>query len=136
MRRAARVYLIVVSILNGLAGLVCGVLFIASPDGSLMGFQPLIAVVQSLPLADIFFRDLWWIGVAMLLLLAVPNLAATVMLFRRGAHEYHVTLAAAALLMLWCGFEIVFMFNVAAVGYFLVGAISAFCSVLLLRTRR
>lgn len=134
MRRAARVYLIVVSILNGLAGLVCGVLFIASPDGSLMGFQPLLAVVQTLPLADIFFRDLWWIGVAMLLMLAVPNLAATVTLLRQGAHQYRVTLAAAVLLMLWCGFEIAFMFNVAAVGYFVVGAVSAFCSVWLLRS--
>ncbi len=133
MRRAARVYLIVVSLLNGLAGLVCGVLFIASPDGSLMGFQPLIPVVQTLPFADTFFRDLWWIGVAMLLMLAVPNLAATVMLLRRGAHQYRVTLAAAALLMLWCGFEIAFMLNVAALGYFLVGVVSAVCSVLLFR---
>jgi hypothetical protein len=133
VRRAARVYLLVVSILNGLAGLICGVLFIASPDGSLMGFQPLVPVVQALPLGDIFFRDLWWIGVAMLLMLAVPNLVATFMLLRRSAHQYRVTLAAAVLLMLWCGFEILFMFNVAAVGYFLVGAASAFCSGVLLR---
>lgn len=134
MRRASRVYLIVVSILNGLAGLICGVLFIASPDGSLMGFQALLPVVGALPLADIFFRDLWWIGVAMLLVLAIPNLAALVMLLRRSANQYRVTLAAAALLMLWCGFEIVFMFNAGAVGYFLVGFISALCSGALLRT--
>jgi hypothetical protein len=130
----ARIYLIVVSILNGLAGLICGVLFIVSPDGSLMGFQPLIPVVQPLPLGDVFFRDLWWIGVAMLLVLAIPNLAGALMLLRRSESQYRVTLIAAVLLMLWCGFEIAFMFNVAAAGYFLIGTISAFCSIILLRT--
>jgi uncharacterized membrane-anchored protein len=33
--------------------------------------------------------------------------------------------------MLWCAFEIAFMFNVAAVGYFVVGLISALLSMLL-----
>lgn len=135
MRRAARIYLITVSLLNGVAGLICGVLFIASPDGSLMGFEPLVPVVQTLPLSDIFFRDLWWIGVAMLLVLAIPNLAATYVLLRRTAHQYRVTLAAAVLLLLWCGLELLFMFNVGAVGYFVVGGIEALCSVALLRTR-
>lgn len=135
MQRAARVYLIVVSLLNGLAGLVCGVLFIASPDGSLMGFQPLVQVVQQLPLNEVFFRDLRWIGVAMLLVLAIPNLAALYMLVRRSQRQYQVTAGAAVLLMLWCGFEIVFMFNVAAVAYFLIGALAAYCSWSLTKAR-
>lgn len=131
MRKAARVYLFTVSILNGIAGLVCGVLFLVSPDGSLMGFQPLLSVVGSLPLADVFFRDLRWIGIAMLVGLAIPNLAAFVMLVRRSARQYDATLVAAVLLMLWCGFELVFMFNVAAAGYFLVGGVSVLASILL-----
>jgi hypothetical protein len=99
-----------------------------------MGFQPLISVVNELPLGDIFFRDLRWIGVAMLLVLAVPNLTAAIMLFRRSEHQYRATFASAVLLMLWCGFELIFMLNVGAVGYFLAGALAAFCSGALLRT--
>lgn len=133
MSRVARPFLIVVSLANGLAGLVCGVLFLASPDGSLMGFQPLLSVVRNLPLADIFFRDLRWIGIAMLLALAIPNVTAFVMLMRRSRKQYVATLVAALLLMAWCGFELIFMFNFAAVGYFVVGAVSALASVMLVR---
>lgn len=133
MRRSARVFLILASVLNGLAGLVCGVLFVLSPDGSLMGFEPLVDVVRTLPLADVFFRDLLWIGIAMLLALGLPNAVATVMLLRRSSHQYALTLLAGVLLMLWTGFEIVFMFNIAALVYFVVGALAVLCSVMLRR---
>jgi hypothetical protein len=133
MQRAARGFLVVVSVLNGLAALVCGALFLISPDGSLMGFEPLVSVVQTLPMAEVFFRDLRWIGIAMLLVLAIPNIGAALALFRCIPAQYRATLLAAALLMLWCAFEIAFMFNVAAVGYFAVGLLSALVSILLLR---
>jgi len=133
MRRAARVVLLLVSILNGIAGLICGVLFVVSPDGSLMGFEPLVSVIEALPLAHIFFQDLLWIGVAMLLVLGLPNTVATVLLIRRNARQYLATLLAGVLLMLWTGFELIYMYNVAAVGYFIVGALSILLSVLLRR---
>jgi len=82
MRKAARGLLIVVSILNGVAGLVCGVLFIAGPDGRFMQAGALLPVVQRLPLASVFFQNFVWIGVAMLLVLGVPNSIAAVMLLR------------------------------------------------------
>lgn len=128
MARVARGVLIVVSVLNAVAGMVCGVLFIVSPDGSLMGFEPLIDVVRTLPLADVFFQDLLWIGIAMLLALGLPNLVASVMLLRRSPGQYRVTLLAAVLLVLWCGFELLFMFNVAAVVYLMIGLVCAAAS--------
>ena len=73
MRRLARGVLIVVSVLNGAAGLICGVLFIAGPDGHLLQAGALIPVIQGLPLASVFFRDFFWIGVIMLLVLGIPN---------------------------------------------------------------
>ncbi len=133
MRKATRVFLILVSLLNGIAGLICGVLFLVSPDGSLMGFEPLLSVVRTLPLADVFFRDLTWIGIAMLLVLGIPNAIATVMLLRRSALQYTVTFAAGVLLLLWTGFELVFMYNVAALGYFIVGVACILGSVSLRR---
>jgi len=133
LRRVARGLLIVVSILNGAAGVVCGVLFLAGPDGQLMGAGALLPVVQQLPLADLFFQDFVWIGVAMLLVLGAPNTIAAVMLLRNSDNQYLATLVAGVLLILWCGFELVFMFNTLAVGYFVVGLVSIMSSIVLLR---
>lgn len=136
MQKAARGWLLVISALNGVAGLVCGILLIARPDGSLLKASALLPVIRRFPLSDVFFRDMFWIGVAMLLVLGIPNLIAFVSLLRRHPLQYRVSLAAAVLLMLWCGFEMPFMFNYAAVGYFVVGAISAFASTLAARPIR
>jgi len=136
MRRVARGLLIVVSILNGVAGLVCGVLFIAGPDGHLLQAGALLPVIQGLPLASVFFEDFLWIGVAMLLVLGVPNSIAAVMLLRKSENQYLAALVAGTLLVLWCGFELIFMFNALAVGYFVIGLISVPCSILLLRPTR
>lgn len=94
----------------------------------------LLAVVKTLPLASIFFRDFFWLGIAMLLALGIPNLIATVMLFRRSERQYVATLVTGVLLVLWCSFELIYMFNVPAVGYFLVGVVSVLSSVSLLRS--
>ncbi len=132
MHRVARGFLIVVSVLNGLAGLVCGVLFIFGPDGRLLQAGALLPVIQRLPLATVFFRDFLWIGVAMLLVLGVPNSIAALMLVRKSPNQYVATLVAGILLVLWCGFELVFMLNAPAVGYFAIGLASVLCSVLLI----
>jgi hypothetical protein len=133
VQRVARAWLITFSLLNGLAGLVCGVLLIARPDGRLLMAKALLPVVGKLPLASVFFGDLFWIGVAMVLALGVPNVLSLVMLVRRNARQYQVALGAAVLLMCWCAFELIYMFNGAAIGYFGVAIISAFCAVWLLR---
>ena len=124
MRRVARVFLIIVSILNGLAGLVCGLLLIVRPDGSFLQMGALVPVVKTLPLANIFFRDFLWLGVAMLLALGIPNLIAALMLVRRSERQYVATLVTGFLLVLWCSFEMIYMFNAPALGYFVVGVVS------------
>lgn len=133
MRRISGGLLIAVSLLNGAAGLVCGVLFIAGPDGRFLQAGALLPIIQKLPLASVFFQDFVWIGVAMLLVLGIPNSVAGAMLLRESRHQYPVTLLAGVLLMLWCGFELIFMINALAVGYFVVGIISVLCSILLLK---
>jgi hypothetical protein len=134
MQRVARGFLIVVSILNGVAGLVCGVLFIAGPDGRFLQASSLLTVIQELPLASFFFQDFAWIGVAMLLVLGVPNSVATVMLLRKSEDQYLATLFAGVLLLLWTGFELIFMSNALAVGYFIIGLVSVLSSIMLRRT--
>lgn len=131
--RAARVWLIVVSVLNGLLGLVCGVLLLLRPDGGLLGMQVLLPVIGSFPLAGIFFRDFLWIGIVMLLALGIPNAVAAVLLIRHHAAQYQVTFASAVLLVAWCAFELVYMYNVAALAFLFVGATSAVASLWLMK---
>jgi len=123
----------VASILNGLSGLISGVLFIAGPDGHFLQAGALRPVIETLPLASVFFRDFTWIGVAMLLALCIPNTVAAAMLLRRSERQYVATLACGMLLLLWTGFEIVYMFSIAALGYFTAGVISVLASIWLLR---
>jgi hypothetical protein len=134
MLRVARGYLLVVSILNGLAGLISGVLLIVRPDGSLMQMGVLLPTIQTFPLADVFFEDFLWIGIVMLLVLAAPNLIAAAMLIRRDDNQYWATLVAGVLLVLWCGFELIYLFNIAVVGYFLVAVLSIVASIALMRS--
>lgn len=136
MRRFARGFLIVVSALNGAGGLLCAALLLLAPDGRLLRMGLLLPVIKEFPLASVFFQDFFWIGVAMLLALGVPNLVATVMLVRQSAMQYLATLIAGVLLLLWCGFELIYMFNIAAAGYLLVAVVSILASQLLLRTAR
>jgi hypothetical protein len=93
----------------------------------------LLPVVQRLPLESVFFQDFVWIGVAMLLVLGIPNSIAAVMLLRKSEQQYAATLVAGVLLLLWCGFELLFMFNALAVGYFVVGLICVFSSIALMK---
>jgi hypothetical protein len=135
MHRVARGFLIFVSVVNGLAGLICGVLLLLEPDGSLMQMGVLLPDIQTFPLADIFFQDFWWIGIAMLLVLGIPNTMAAVLLLRRSERQYQATLVAGVLLILWCGFELIYLFNIAVVAYLAVGVMSILASALLLRPK-
>ena len=109
-------------------------LIVVKPDGRLLQMGSLLPVVRTLPLANVFFRDFFWIGVAMLLALGIPNSIAAVMLVRRSEKRYLAALAAGVFLVLWCSFELIYMFNVPAVGYFVVGVLSVLSSVSLSRS--
>ncbi len=134
MRRLTRGYLLALSILNGFTGLLCGMLFIIRPDGSLLVAGALLPVVRSLPMAGVFFQNFLWIGIAMVLVLGIPNTVAAVMLIRRSDKQYVVTLVAGVLLMLWTSFELVFMYNAGALAYFVLGVLSVLSSAFLLRS--
>lgn len=131
MQRVARGYLLFISFFDGVLGLVCAALIMAAPDGRFLGMGVLLPTIAEFPLADVFFRDFAWIGRAMLLVLGVPNLVAAVMLVRRSAGQYIVTLVAGVLLLLWCGFELIYLFNAGAVGFFVAG-VAAICASMLL----
>jgi len=131
--KAARPFLFVVSALNALAGLICGVLLIAAPDGSLMAAGELLPVVATFPLAYLFFQDLRWIGIAMLLVLWIPNELAVLALWFKHRLQYTVVVITNIAMMLWCTFQFIFMFNWLAVVYFVLGALMVIAAIYLSR---
>ena len=133
--RITRFFLLAVSIVNALSALVCGVLLVVAPDGSLMAAGELIPVVATLPLAQIFFQDLLWIGIAMLLVLCIPNATASILLMRRAMSQYQAAIFANALIMMWCTFQFFYMFNWLAVFYFVLAAAMVGCATLMTRKR-
>jgi len=132
--RTARGFLIAVSVINGFLGLVCAALLLLAPDGRFLGMGVLLPVIATFPLAGVFFRDFFWIGVVMLLALGLPNLIAAAALLRRLKWQYLATLVSGVLLVLWCGFELIYMFNVAAVAFLAVGVLSNIATVWLAKT--
>lgn len=122
--RIARGYLWVLSVFNALAALICGILFIGWPDGSAMGAGSMLEAMSTFPLAAVFFQDFRWIGIAMLLLLWIPNELSVLALWLKRAWQYPVVIAANVIVMLWCSFQFVFMPNGLAVFFFALSAIA------------
>jgi len=124
MKQSGRIVLLVISLLNGIAGLVCGVLMIVRPDGSLMAMQSVIPVLRRTPfLGALFFRDLLWVGIVMLLALGIPSSFAAVMTLRKHCWMYRSQLFAGICLLLWCITELFIIPNPVVVGYLVVGIV-------------
>ena len=126
MSKAARIFLIAANLANGIAGIVCGLLFVAAPDGALMGAADggLLEIVQAFPLSEVFFRDFRWIGFAMLLAIGLPGMVAAVALLRREHNRYRWSLLAGVFLFAWCTIEMLFMPNWLCVLYAIVAALT------------
>ncbi len=124
MKKAGRIVLLVISLLNGIAGLICGILMIVKPDGSLMAMQSVIPVLRQTPvLGALFFRDLLWVGIVMLLALGIPSSLAAVKTLRKHRWMYRSQLFAGICLLLWCITELLILPNPAVIGYLVVGIV-------------
>jgi len=122
--------LLVISLLNGIAGLICGTLMIVRPDGSLMALQSVIPVLRQTPvLGALFFRDLLWVGIVMLLGLGIPSSFAAVLTIRKHRWMYGAQLLAGICLLLWCITELLILPNPAVVGYLVVGIVQVISAV-------
>jgi len=133
MFRGIQQFVLWVSGINAVCALVCGVLFIGWTDGSLMSAGEMLDYIATFPFAQIFFQDFRWIGIAMLLVLCLPNATAVYALLRQLPGRFLVVIVANTLMMLWCSFQFVYLFNWLVVGYFTLGALMVATALRLLR---
>jgi hypothetical protein len=94
-----------------------------APDGSIMGMQSLIPVMQTWPFADIFFQDLFWSGIALMLVVGASNLVTTVLLLQKRSFQYGAGALCGILLIAWTIWELIFMPNGVSAFYLLVAII-------------
>ena len=91
-------------------GAIAGALaFWIDPSGSLMGMDQLLKYFQTLPLADIFFQDYVWSGIALVMINGIPNFAASWLLFRKDAKGILFSLITGIILVLWIIAELLIM---------------------------
>jgi len=94
MAKAARRVFLGICWCNGILAVIFGSLMIASPSGELLGMQQLLVEMQSWPNAHIFFKDLVWPGIALILVNGVSNLIA--LAFWMARHRIHTILGLIA----------------------------------------
>ena len=131
--RIMRIIVLAISAVNAVCALVCGILFITAPNGSLMHMQTLTSLLSNFPLRDVFFKNFLWIGIAMLLMLGVPNSVAVLLTFHKRRPRYGFQVNAGAFLLAWCLIEIIWLPNPAVWCYFVVALAHIALALLLTR---
>jgi hypothetical protein len=121
--RITRRVLLGICIVNGISALICGPLMFLAPDGSIMGMQLLIPEMQSWPFADVFFQDLFWPGIALMLVVGVSNLVGAILLLQKRNSQYGAGALCGILLIAWTIWELIFMPNVVSAFYLLVAIV-------------
>ncbi len=82
------------------------------PTGQKWGMEPLLPLLQKLPLADVFFQNFIWSGIVLLLVNGVTNTIAFILLAKKHHLGALASLACGIILMLWILVEyLIFGFN-------------------------
>ena len=97
------------------------------PTGVSWVGEPMLEILRTkMPWPEVFFRDFIPSGFALLAVNGLPQLLATLMLFKKHLLAYQVTLACGIILMLWIVLEwYVWGFVALSNIYFVLGLIEA-----------
>ena len=107
-------------------------MMIAANDAP-MGLSELVPLIRTMPLPAFMTENLFWPGLALLLVNGVANLVATALFFSRPSAARRWALAAGALLICWCAFEMLYFPNAASIIYLIVGLAQTALSIGLVR---
>lgn len=113
----------------GLGALVFGPLMMIFPVNTPLGLSELLPAMKNFPFQEIFFQDLFWSGLALLLCNGVCNTISVVQFIRKKPSFIWWTIAASFLLMLWCITEMIFLPNAMAVLYLILAIIQLVLSI-------
>ena len=105
--------------LGAVGGAAC---MLADPSGRAVGMAGMLPCFQVLPFADVLFQDLFFSGIALLLVNGVTNLTAAALLFRKKPAGVVLGGVFGVTLMLWILIQFyVFPLNFMSTLYFIFG---------------
>jgi len=120
-------------VINGLSAVFFGSLMMIFPVDTPLGLSALLPAMGNFPF-QVFFRTLFWSGLALVLCNGVCNLIAAVLfLTKRDVLALWFAYAAGILLILWDVYEMIFLPNPLAVVYGLIGVAQVIMCLYLLR---
>ena len=122
----ARRWLIFWTLFIGLGAVSGGVSMLIKPDGSILHMQKMLPYFQVLPFADGLFQDYTFSGIALLIVNALTNLTAAVLLIRKKKIGVILGGIFGVTLMLWICIQF-YMFppNFLSTIYFVFGLCQA-----------
>ena len=123
----------IICALNGLCAVAFGAIMMIAANDAPMGLSELVPLIQTMPLPAFMTENLFWPGLALLLVNGVANLVATALFFSRPSAARRWALAAGALLICWCAFEMLYFPNAASIIYLIVGLAQTALSIGLVR---
>ena len=127
MNKFARGFALFMNGFDGICAPVCGAWMMTSAlfvlPLSWNDWMP-ASILDPLPIPDFMKQDLFWAGLALLLVNGVPNVIALVFRFRgKLATSYRWGIVAGTLLILWTTFELIFIPNGLSAFYLLLGVL-------------
>lgn len=133
----ARKVAVFITWFNGILAPVFGVLMMVDPSGNMAGMESIVPLLQHAPgMPEIFAQDLFWSGIALLLVNGVANIVSIVLRRLQRDSWKRASLVAGILLILWCAYEMTFMPNAISIVYLAIGVLQTICSIIILREER
>jgi len=99
---------------------------ISDPSGLALGLVEWLHFFQKLPLADIFFQNFLFPGIALLTVNGLSNTISVILIFRRNKYAALSGMVCGIILMLWICIQFyIFPFNFMSTLYFAFGILQA-----------
>lgn len=124
--RVARRFLLFWTLFIGIGAVAGAVGMLCAPSGKALGMDAMLPYFQVLPFADLLFRDLFFSGIALLIVNGLTNLTAAALLFAKKKAGVAAGGIFGVTLMLWICIQF-YMFppNFMSTAYFIFGACQA-----------
>ena len=92
------------------------------PSGKMFYMDSLLPYMQVLPFPEIFFTNMIFPGICLLLVNGITNIIAVILLLKKRKFGYHAGMVCGVILMLWITVQFfVFPFNWLSTIYFVFG---------------
>lgn len=93
----------------GTAAVIVGGMMMLIPEDTPILGDFLLPALSNFPFQNIFFQNLFWTGLALLLWNGLMNMAASVAFLRKSPNDIKRSLLAGIMMLIWCAFKFIFL---------------------------